>query len=329
MSRVIYICAVLMLCGFASAQNVYAPVSFCERYAAALFPSQTAANGQAALITAVINRALFGNTTVSPAVVGILNSPLNAPFFNGTRGDATNFYTNAASRTTLIAHLINFFEVAMNCRAVTTTSVLNMKTVHAPMNAGSSGAGYIDQNTWNDFVGNVVNTLESFGVPATSGANSDITYAAALLGQFMKGSAGEICGGPNCLPYTDFGEFTSGTTAAQYSWLAQDGTNKVSIAVNGNVHFNIGSIHNVVQVDSTFSTPVTGGFTSGAVGATMTYTYQFTTAGTYYFYCAAHPTIMKGTIVVGSTSPAASGFNVSLMAVVLSIAAATAAALRF
>jgi len=302
-----------------SAAVTYNAVSFCERYSAALFGAANTAN-EGALITAVLTRALFGNLTVNPPNTGILFQPQQMPYFNGTFNPShTNYYTNLVARGTLFAALLNFFELAMNCRAVTTTTPSNMNSIHAAMNIG--------KGVWDQFVNEIVLTMQSFGVTST-GATGDLTYAGALLGQFLKGASQAICTGSDCLPYTDFAEFTSGTDASSsLAWLAQDGTTSVSIAVNGNVHWNIGNAHSVVQVDSSYSNVVSGGFTSGAVGATNSYIYQFTTAGTYYFYCGAHPTIMHGKIVVGSSGSGAASVSASVAAVVASVAAASA--LRF
>jgi len=322
----------LLFIGAALAQNTYHPTSFCERYATALF-GDASATSQANLITAVIGRALNGNTTVTtPAVTGILNQELQKPFFNGTRGTGTNYYTDATARTQLVNKLINFFEVAMKCRAVTTTAVANMKTVHAVMG--------IDKPVWDQFVNEVVNTLVSYGVNNDGTVNSDITYAAALLGQFLKNSTQEICSGPACLAATGFGEFTTGTDANGLRWWGEGFTDTVTIPLNGYIHWNLNPSHNVVQVDSTFTTETPSGFTSGdpaTTSARRSYTRQFTTAGTYYFYCRPHKTLMKATIVVTSgtttasstgSSPAASGYQVSAVAVLLSIAASVVALRR-
>jgi plastocyanin len=59
--------------------------------------------------------------------------------------------------------------------------------------------------------------------------------------------------------------------------------------------------HNVVQIDNlaNCASDTAGGFTSGALGAVVTYTHVFPTAGTYYFKCSAHCAAgMKGTVVV-------------------------------
>jgi plastocyanin len=59
--------------------------------------------------------------------------------------------------------------------------------------------------------------------------------------------------------------------------------------------------HNVVQIDSlaNCASDTAGGFTSGALGAVVTYTHAFPTVGTYYYKCSAHCAGgMEGTVVV-------------------------------
>jgi len=274
------------------------PVSFCERYAIALFGNANAAN-ESALISAVIGRALVGGTGTGVTVVGILNQELQKPFFNGTApGTSTNYYTNTAAKNQLVAKLENFFSLAMGCRAVTTTAVANMNAIHAGM--------MINQAVYTQFVGEVGNTLVSFGVPNSNVATADLTYAVALLNQFGRTAPQAICTAADCAVYSAFAEFFVFGAPGSFRWFAMDGTTaSVSIPTGGTVHWNFAVIHNVVQTDSTY-TDLAGGFTSGATNAGISsYTRTFSTAGTYYFVCNPHRATMRATIVV--TDPATGG----------------------
>jgi hypothetical protein len=291
----------------------YNPASFCERYATALFGSATATT-EANLITAVLDRALSGNFT---GITGILNIPVQKQYFNGsyTTPAATNYYTNTAARGQLVAALLNFFEYAMFCRATNPSTPANMGTIHAPMK--------INKEVWDSFVNEVVNTLLSFGVSAAV----DGPYAGALFGQFLMGAPQAICTASDCAAYTAFGEFTSGTVDGSLAWISStDQTQTLSIATNGWVHWNIGITHNVAQSDGSWNA-ITGGWTSGAIGAVGGYSRQFTTAGTYYFICQAHPTLMRGTIIVGGSSggSGAASVSASAFAVLASMAVALSA----
>jgi len=219
----------------------------------------------------------------------------------------------------------------MGCRDnASTTYNQNLGTIHAPMN--------INKETWSDFITQVATTLYSFGVPSTTTEPSETNYVLALLGQFNRGNpAGSICTAASCDAWTAFAEFWSGSDDVANPgtqvkrWLNSTGGYTVTIPVNGKVHWNIGTIHAVQQCDSTFTTDMTGAgtFSSGAVGAMRTYTYQFTTPGTYYFYCivGAHKATMRGTIFVqttttSSTGGSGAGTTVPALAVVLGTIAA-------
>jgi len=318
---------ILTCCAFASATITYNAASFCQRYGAALFPTDAASFGQNKLIAAVLDRALFGNTTVTPSVTGILNLESQKPFFNGSRGTGTNYYNDAVARAGLRLKLIGFFACALGCRDNCTglafpAGLNNMNTVHSVMNIGKT--------VWDDFIGQFANSMYSFGVPSTAGETGDTAYVLANMGQFLKGApssgiVGAICTASDCVAYNTFAEFTSGTDDTggltppnSLRWLNSAGTSTVSIAVGGSVHWNIGSAHFVVETDSSYNAK-SGGFSSStAAGGPATYTHVFPTQGTFYFYCGvtAHSPYMRGTIVVG-TAPSAAGTTVPTVAVVL------------
>jgi len=298
-----------------SATATFGAISFCERYA---LTKDSA--GESALITAVLGRALNGNGTTSttPAVRGILNNIWEVKYFNGTGGATTNYYADAPARQGLVDKLVNFFEIALSCRAVTTNTPANMKTAHAAMS--------ISKRVWDEFIGELGNTLTSFGV-----SSADITFAVNLLAQFKKGLGNEICNAADCDAATPIKEFFTGTIDGNNAWLAADSTTSVTIAPGGWVHFNMATAHNVRQTDSNYAA-LTGGFTSGAVGSGVTsYNWQVPatpTDTTYYFMCEAHPTTMRAKIVVGNGGLSGASSLTASVAVVLS-AIAAAVALRF
>jgi len=309
---------------FAPTQAVFTfdATSFCERYSAALYAVSNSTT-QERLITAVIDRALNGAAGTTPLINGILNYPLQMAIFNGSRNGGTNYYTNSVAYQSLRGKLVNFFATAMLCRAMTLTPTSQLGPIHSPFN--------IDKPTWDQFINEVANTLFSFGVPSTTTEPSETNYVLALMAQFLKGStANSICTAATCLSATGYAEFTTGsddsagTGTSTKRWLANDGTYQVTIPLNGYIHWNIGTIHNVVQTDSAFANVVAGGFTSGAPGASRTWTKQFTTAGTYYFYCQVHSGVMHGTIVVTQSGSPASSFPASLAVVLAAIVAAVA-----
>jgi plastocyanin len=325
--------ALVLLLAAAGAQagTPYTPgtgITFCQRYTAALFTTATCANEQA-LIAAVVSRATGGSNGTAYnniVVTGILNTPSQIAYFNGTHGDQTNFYTNTAAATTLVGKLNTFFQWALECNECNPTYTDPIGTIHAQLS--------IEQGAYSDFIGQLVATMNSFGVAA-----ADVTYAAALLGIFGRNAATptlQICSAANCNAATGFAEFSSGvgSDGSTYAWVqtapgtaAGTSSTTVNVAVGSNVHWNIGAIHNVVQTDSTFTT-LAGGWTSGGIGATGTFTQNFPTAGTYYFKCGAHA-YMTGTIVVGGTTPSSASSVVASVGVVLAAVAAAVVAKRF
>jgi len=320
MSRTIIAACVLLAVALVNGQVL--PVSFCERYSAALFTNSSTSTQQL-LINSVLNRALFGGVGGGVTVVGILNQPLQMPYFNGTApGTSTNYYTNTVARNSLIAKLQNFFCAAMQCRAVTTTQVANMNSIHVNMMIGAA--------VFNQFVSEVGNTLVSFGVPNSNLPTADLPYAVALLSQFNKGAPQAICTAADCATYSAFAEFFVFGAPGSFRWFAADGaTPSVSIPVGGTVHWNFATIHNVVQTDSTF-TNLAGGWTSGATGlGTSSFLQTFTTAGTYYFVCNPHRATMQASIIVGaaaasSTGGSGSGRTAEISSAVAVVAAAAA-----
>jgi len=321
---------VLALCVVAANGAVisYNQVSFCQRYAKALFFGANATT-ESALIQAVVTRAATGAAAgggVLNAVVGLFNSPLQQKYFNGTAPgpNGLTYIGNSANTGALVAVLTQFFGLAMGCREMAAYTPSNMNAIHAPM--------MINKAVFNDFVGNVAGSLTSFGVPSTG---ADITYASNLLMQFAGGSPSAICTQADCPAYMAFGEFTSGTVDGTLSWISSSDsatavTQSLTIAKGGNVHWNIGSVHNVVQTDATW-TALTTGFTSGAgAGATATFNWNVgTTDATYYFVCAFHSTSMRGKIIVGNGGLSGSGAaSVSASVTVAALAVAAALALR-
>jgi hypothetical protein len=330
------ICLFFVAFGAAAAAQQLGPSqdSFCQRYAIALFGNANATTEQN-LITAVVTRAVSGNTAVSPSVTGIVNVPSQVKYFNGTGGGSgTNYYTNSAAFNSLAGKLVNFFATAMGCREMSLSSVANMKSVHGPMN--------IPANVWNDFINQLVYTLQSFGITAT-GQTGDLTYAAALLQQFGLNGPQQICAQSGCPQWTDFAEFNSGTDGSgNPKWYTGALATSVTIQAGGNVHWNIAANQGIQQTQSDFATNVTSGViptTSGATSRTLTV--AFPNAGTYYFVGQGHAGTQQGTIVVtagsstagstgssaGSSSTGSNGFKVSAsMTVVVAAIAITLAA---
>lgn len=62
-------------------------------------------------------------------------------------------------------------------------------------------------------------------------------------------------------------------------------------------------VHTVTLcTDGSFGT-CTGGFDSGLLEPNDTYTRTFDTPGTYFYYCALHPSQMRGKLVVAAPTP--------------------------
>lgn len=68
---------------------------------------------------------------------------------------------------------------------------------------------------------------------------------------------------------------------------------------------NVAGVHTVTQCDESFSTcPPSGGFDSGTLTQGQTYSRSFASAGTFYYYCAFHPSEMRGRITVQQAATA-------------------------
>eukprot|EP00842_Homolaphlyctis_polyrhiza_P000037 jgi/Hompol1/1033/HPOL_005499-RA len=59
----------------------------------------------------------------------------------------------------------------------------------------------------------------------------------------------------------------------------------LNVNVGDTIVFTIGSAHNVIQTSGTSCSSVAGGFTSGGVGATASWSYKASTPGTFNFAC--------------------------------------------
>jgi hypothetical protein len=69
---------------------------------------------------------------------------------------------------------------------------------------------------------------------------------------------------------------------------------------------NVAGFHTVTECDPTFETcPPTGGFDSGQMTVGETFAHTFNSAGTFPYYCAFHPTQMRGRILVQEQPTAA------------------------
>ena len=77
-----------------------------------------------------------------------------------------------------------------------------------------------------------------------------------------------------------------------------------SINAGDTVTWNVSSgFHTVTECDDNFVTcPPAGGFDSGQLGTGGNFSRTFPTAGTFEYYCAFHPTDMRGRVVVGAAA---------------------------
>jgi len=285
--------------------------TFCQRYAAALFTTSTAAT-QGSLLGAVVTSTIVGvkNNKIMN-VTGLINSPLNKPYFDGTKPPMVNFITDKAQYDALADHLLRFFGGALGCveyALANPYTQVDLKAKHAAM--------AITKDVYNDFVGNLAGTLISYGVSSLTGPNDDLTGPAALLGMFLKGSPAEICSAADCAMYNDFLHFM---TDADTFWVKgmDPKTMEGKLMPGGALHFDLTAADNIVQADSAAGTTMkSGGMTSGAVGATRSYTVKLDTVGTYWFYSAKAPATKRATVVVALSAGFASS-SVSFMAVAL------------
>jgi len=290
--RLCFIAAVTL--ALIAASGVSAQNTFCERYTGALFGNATSPSLQLALVNAVVTRAFVGEVMGggTPAalnpVTGLYYQSNTASYFNGTLYPFINYLSTSESSTlgTLVAHLNQFFMLALGCRAGAAAdpwAPVSLFSVHVKMG--------INAVTETSFVTQVAESLFSFGVPhGTGAATDDITYVADLMSQFNRyanSNAFEICGAPSCPLAMAMAEIDT-TASHAFSVLVGTGagTTTLSINVNDYVHFNLGSTDGFVQTSSATSTVATPGGLSSGTGI-RSYVQQFTTAGTYYFYNAA------------------------------------------
>lgn len=80
----------------------------------------------------------------------------------------------------------------------------------------------------------------------------------------------------------------------------ENGVCDSTVAAGSSVTWSVSSgIHTVTQCDASFTTcPPSGGFDSGALTSGNTYSQTFNTPGTFSYWCAFHPTQMRGRILV-------------------------------
>lgn len=187
--------------GASSTSGSSSTQTFCSKYTTALFGSDTAAN-EVSLLTAVVTRAVLGNTTVTPAVQGIVGagSPI-VQYFNGsiayyratpgaTPVGGRNFLTNTALFNSLAAHLVQWFGSAFGCTGTGAyAGVVNQTYVHELMYVNNASMTYFDTQLYN--------TLSSFGVTDAAG---DLTFAARYLYSFQRGGRSDyvICSASDC-----------------------------------------------------------------------------------------------------------------------------------
>jgi len=302
-------CVLLLLCcGSAVAQN-----TFCQRYAAALFGSSSATT-QGNLLGAVVTAAVVGKKDSKfMNISGLVNMPLNKPYFDGTKPPKINFLTDTAQFNTLADHLIRFFGGALGCMeyaAANPYTMVDLKAKHADM--------AITKAVFDEFVGQVAGALISFGVSSATGPTDDLTFPAALLGMFLKGNpTAEICSAADCPMYNDFLYFMAD---ADTFWVKGSDPKSMEgkLMPGGALHFDLTAADNIVQADSAAGTTMkAGGMTSGAASAAIrSYTVKLDTVGTYWFYSVKAPATKRATVVVALSAGFASS-SVSFMAVAL------------
>jgi plastocyanin len=76
------------------------------------------------------------------------------------------------------------------------------------------------------------------------------------------------------------------------------------VNVGDTVTWNVSAgFHTVTECDESFATcPPAGGFDSGQLEVGGTFSRTFTAAGTFEYYCAFHPTEMRGRVVVSASA---------------------------
>jgi len=190
----------------------------------------------------------------------------------------------------------------------------------------------INAVTTTAFIGQVAASMTSFGVSSTGGPTGDLTYVVALMGQFNRYTSmtppdASICYTATCPLATGFAEFDT-SSAGVFSIIPSTMTGTaVSINVGDSVHWNLGTTDGVTQTDTAAgTTPTSSGIVSGT--GIRSYTYTFTTAGTYYFYNAGTPASKCSVIVAGmmgsSTAGSMMGSTASMMGSTASMMGSTA-----
>ncbi len=105
------------------------------------------------------------------------------------------------------------------------------------------------------------------------------------------------------LPTPPAGAATEQVSAGSNYFCApssQNGVCTTSITAGDTVTWTmVAGIHTVTECDATYSAcPVPGGFDSGILQASETFSQTFDTAGEYAYYCRIHPIEMRGVISV-------------------------------
>ena len=176
-------------------------LTFCEKYAVALFTNATALS-EIALITAVVTTTVIGSNDTQHGVMvdGLAapDSPLLA-ILNGSvpyRQDGStppDYLTSMADLARLATKFVEFFGGALGCNsygfpAYQPTGNHTQNYFHAKMGIDKTKMLYFDAQ--------VANTLVYYGVPSDG---PDIQAAAAFLAMFNKGAGdNEICTEDDC-----------------------------------------------------------------------------------------------------------------------------------
>ena len=176
-------------------------LTFCEKYAVALFGNATALS-ELALLTAVVSTTVVGSNGtqhgVQVAGLAAADSPLLA-ILNGSvpyRQDgsqAPDYLTSARDLARLATKFVEFFGGALGCNSYgfphyRPTGNHTQNYFHAKMGIDAAKMAYFDTQ--------VADTLIYYGVPSDG---PDIKAAAALLAMFNKGAGdNEICTEPDC-----------------------------------------------------------------------------------------------------------------------------------
>ena len=177
--------------------------TFCDKYSQALFNATDAAT-ETKLITAVVTRAVLGDTSVRPPVPGLVaaDSPI-LRFFDGSfnyrhsgEPPAPDFLTDKTALAALAAHFVSFLGDSLGCSGAgfnKTGYNKDQQYVHERMNINQREMNYFDEQ--------FALTLLSFGVTV-----ADLeTTVVPFLGLFQRGAGMRraICIAPDCVPVND------------------------------------------------------------------------------------------------------------------------------